>query len=375
MIDLKRLIRRRANVAGGANNDMGVFTPVYLNPTSREIQEIKNYGVGVKGVVNEDGNIYAWPALIIHRKLNDYLAASKDSLRVSIDDGQRFGYFPGWGWDFDENRRFNEEGAKKNIRRFKSIYEQYYPLQGETMYFYGIKDKGPGPYPHTYEEVFEDEITAGKTTLSHDIEDRNIAICIIDDKIFEGHAHAAIISDYLDQNFGVKLNNKYKRPRIFDAPNFLTDMQNDDVDNIKKHINKLAFAHRVDDGDNPGIFLETDSLYNYDERTAAFLLKHEYRGYGIYDDNDYGDDLLQYRKIAKRLIKKSEFIHCHNCGWDNGDYMYDENGKLLSWVPDPKTKKFKELENNQIYKNRKDYEDKNPEHKCPECGKQELDID
>ena len=76
-----------------------------------------------------------------------------------------------------------------------------------------------------------------------------------------------------------------------------------------------------------------------------------------------------------RLKKIAEYIHCHNCGWDNGDFLYEADGTLQGWAPKKDTKRFKELDKKQIYKTLKDFEEKNPDGICPKCGKQELDID
>lgn len=75
----------------------------------------------------------------------------------------------------------------------------------------------------------------------------------------------------------------------------------------------------------------------------------------------------------KRLIKKSEYVYCNDCGFDNGDFMYSDN-ELMEWVPNKNTKKFKQLEKNQVYKSREIYDKENPEDICPKCGKT-LSID
>jgi len=85
--------------------------------------------------------------------------------------------------------------------------------------------------------------------------------------------------------------------------------------------------------------------------------------------------IFNHAKNQGRLIKKAEYLHCHNCGWDNGDFMYNEDGTLQDWVPDSKTKKFKKMDKNQVYKTHKEFDEKNSEKICPKCGQQELDID
>lgn len=98
------------------------------------------------------------------------------------------------------------------------------------------------------------------------------------------------------------------------------------------------------------------------------------------------------------------YLHCHNCGWENDDFLEDYGGnsgyikyflgetlrelvKPDQEVPYPFTRKqmykrfIKELKHlywlnfKQEYKTQVDYEKKNPEHLCPKCGAKELDID
>lgn len=84
----------------------------------------------------------------------------------------------------------------------------------------------------------------------------------------------------------------------------------------------------------------------------------------VTDVSDEEDSILDLNKlmepavanlIKKRMQKMGAYIHCHNCGWDNGDFGYP--GK------------------DTIYKTEEEYENKNPDRKCPKCGAQELDID
>jgi ubiquitin C-terminal hydrolase len=55
--------------------------------------------------------------------------------------------------------------------------------------------------------------------------------------------------------------------------------------------------------------------------------------------------------------------------------MYNDDGTLQSWVPSPDTKKFKKLKENQVYKTEEEFYKKNPDWKCPKCGKNELYMD
>jgi hypothetical protein len=77
----------------------------------------------------------------------------------------------------------------------------------------------------------------------------------------------------------------------------------------------------------------------------------------------------------KRLVKKAEYVHCHACGWDNGDFLRNADGTLKMWAEDLGPKKFQKLDDIQIYKSWEEFKSKNPEGVCPICHKQELDVD
>ena len=98
------------------------------------------------------------------------------------------------------------------------------------------------------------------------------------------------------------------------------------------------------------------------------------------------------------------YVHCHSCGWDNDDFLEDYGGNkgyIKNFIkpsikeiikPDNKCKNpisrkrmFKRLiaeikklywlNFKQEYGTFKNYSKVNPEHICPKCGKNELDVD
>ena len=92
------------------------------------------------------------------------------------------------------------------------------------------------------------------------------------------------------------------------------------------------------------------------------------------------------------------YLHCHNCGWDNGDFGLTEiKLRMLKWdlkdiihpnyashVKHPHftilkfvckdiVGVFRSL--TQKYKTFEDFKNKNPDQICPKCGSKRLDVD
>jgi hypothetical protein len=84
------------------------------------------------------------------------------------------------------------------------------------------------------------------------------------------------------------------------------------------------------------------------------------------------------KKKASRLkrIIEAEFVYCDECHWDNGDFMYNDDGTMQGWAEDLKgTKKMKSLQKDQVYKSRKEFDEKN-KGTCPKCGAEDsLHLD
>lgn len=233
----------------------------------------------------------------------------------------------------------------------------------------------------------------------HDASNRDFALCYIDGEVLAGDVHPKVIQDFLKnrKQSGKKIILDFfeTHPDTFKwiqkqeiLNNFEQNgevpyeiaMQYAEFDRKEQKYNSLdnlpiAFGHIC--MDQKAVFIEKNSMQNVDMDTVAQAVSVEFPGYGIYNDDSYspsGGKTISYEKVA-RLVKKSEYVHCHNCKFDNGDFMYDDDGNLLSWVPGKDTKKFKILKEQQIYKNYKEFNEKNPDKICPICGKHELDID
>lgn len=148
-----------------------------------------------------------------------------------------------------------------------------------------------------------------------DIGTRRAAICYINGELYESpRTHAACINEYLQDNHLGKLRNLYHRPYISDQQSteyseeeledMLDSMSDKEYDEyiIAENIQSLAFAHKIN---NYTINLETDTLYNVDLNTVIKLIKQEYPGCTIYNDNQYDDVRQTFKKLAKDLRKKA----------------------------------------------------------------------
>jgi Zn finger protein HypA/HybF involved in hydrogenase expression len=115
-----------------------------------------------------------------------------------------------------------------------------------------------------------------------------------------------------------------------------------------------------------------------EHKKVVDIMKNKYQmNHNMKDslDDTLSDKLKSSNTKTSSFKKEAVYLHCHNCDWDNGDFMYNDDGTLQDWVPDKNTKRFKKMDKSQIYKTETEFEEKNPERKCPMCGKQELDMD
>lgn len=144
---------------------------------------------------------------------------------------------------------------------------------------------------------------------SHDINNRDKAIIVINGEIYEGRAHAECINDYYEDH---DLDDHYLSS-AFDRPSY---------DKIKRFVDQVVFAHLVES--EKAIYLETWSLENISMQEAASMLKTKYSDYSIYNDDmqveeydEATDDYVDKYKLimAKRLIRKAEVNY--------SDFLYD----------------------------------------------------
>lgn len=130
-----------------------------------------------------------------------------------------------------------------------------------------------------------------KVLATHDVYNREEAIAIINGEVYMGSDHSHIISQYL-RDYAQYNNSSMTRP---DAKKIIKKKEND--------IESIAFAHYVEDDDCIGhtIFLETESLENISRDEAVRILRENFPGTEIYDDDSYpgtdGDKNL-YTRIA-----------------------------------------------------------------------------
>lgn len=122
-----------------------------------------------------------------------------------------------------------------------------------------------------------------------------------------------------------------------------------------------------------------EKIYNYrnilsqfGDINAKFQLVDPY---DVFLLEDYITDNGLVANLNKRLLKNSQYVHCHNCGWDNNDFLLNDDGSKNGWADSMQDRKFKRLYKEQTYHSLKEFNEKNPNAICPECGAQELDID
>lgn len=122
-----------------------------------------------------------------------------------------------------------------------------------------------------------------------------------------------------------------------------------------------------------------EKIYNYrnilsqfGDINAKFQLVDPY---DVFLLEDYITDNGLVANLNKRLLKTSQYVHCHNCGWDNNDFLLNDDGSKNGWADSMQDRKFKRLYKEQTYHSLKEFNEKNPNAICPECRAQELDID
>lgn len=296
----------------------------------------------------------------------------------------------------NENAIYIEQNSMQNVdlnmvaNAIKQKYPSYNIYNDDSF-------KGEGGNPSDYEKVAKIKRLIKKS--KHGLYNRDLAFCYIDGEIFTGRIHPDIIQEYLlkRKEIGKRVLNDYfkKHPNkyneeeknsIFDyfekydyIPSEITMQYSEynryggiyiSIDDLP-----LAFGHIV--YNDKAIYVENDSLQNIEMDIVVQCIKDKYPEYNVYNDDSYnqiGGSPGNYEKVAK-LIKKSQYVHCHNCGWDNGDFIESDNGELMSWVKNKREKTIKKIKEEQEYNSYKEYKEKNPEGICPKCNKKQLDID
>lgn len=137
-------------------------------------------------------------------------------------------------------------------------------------------------------------------TGRHDKDTRWYAILYINGEFFESGSHAGCLKKYMDKNNIEYDNNMY----------FRNDTQ--EIINENDIINECAFLHLVDEETNindedPGIYVETDTLQGISMEQLIPKIKQQYSSYEIYDDNDIieqTDFSEKYKRLAGVQIRE-----------------------------------------------------------------------
>lgn len=109
---MKRLIKGEWFDSGSID---GVEIATYINPTSKEIAEIKNSNqhLAVRGVIYDNGDIIAWNGNIVHISINSLI-----NNNIDIENTFRFSVENEVMWIFDGNRMRTTDEAKKLIIKY-----------------------------------------------------------------------------------------------------------------------------------------------------------------------------------------------------------------------------------------------------------------
>ena len=231
---------------------------------------------------------------------------------------------------------------------------------------------------------------------THNYDTRDEALLYIDGNIMIGNNHPDMINEYLKEYHSGVLDNivdefqETNQNINGEEADWESVMQFSEYErsngNIKSIDNiGLAFGHIVYDEVNnetdeeydQAVYLETNSITNVTLDEVVTAIKSELGDIPIFDDDSYsslGGFADRYVKISK-LTKMSQYVHCHNCGWDNNDFLLNDDGTKNGWSEGMQDRKFKRLYKEQKYHSLKEFKEKNPNGICPECGSKELDID
>lgn len=201
----------------------------------------------------------------------------------------------------------NNVDVNEVINTFKKSYPNYDIVieeDDDESYNEYIKQYGD---PEYIKERFGNKLDY--RNASHDYDNRDKAIAIINGEVFVGNIHMKLVKDYLEEKTknGEELNNSYYRLNLNEEQSLMGDKEDEKI--IKEVIHSIAFAHISDNK----IYLEEHSLYNITLEEATNILKANYPNVEIYNDDDYSMDAFEneYKRIAQhnkisKLKKQSE---------------------------------------------------------------------
>ena len=384
-------LKKIAEIYDGFKNSEKYYE-VFKNPSDKEIEEIKKSSgyASIRGVILSDGTIYSWPGDILHDDINNHI-------NEKIDINQfRFACEPRRGWIIDLNKNFTKQQGLEMIKKYNSILSRFGDIQ-ETFFIFFASDFKQHNSIHLFHYEIDEELAQMASNFSNKLTKKAEAYSGFEldgifHEVFKNPTNSEIQECKKEYN---SIRGVINNEGIFVWPGEIWHKQLQRIVQDPVDINGFRFAY--DNG------WEFNTTYNYDLEDVLKIIDDNYNLFNnmgdlnktMYigpDKNGEYYEIMGYDKLKAviqdknimifnytnkktRLKKIAEYIHCHNCGWDNGDFLYEADGTLQGWAPKKDTKRFKELDKKQIYKTFKDFEEKNPDGICPKCGKQELDID
>ncbi|MFW6009533.1 MAG: hypothetical protein ACOCP8_09755 [archaeon] len=102
----------------GGKSPAGSFIEIFVNPTSNEIKDVKkNSSDSIRGVIN-NGEMYIWPAGILHYQINDVI--KKEGKIINIDNF-RFAYNPNNGWTLECQNIYTSEQVLEWFKKYNDL--------------------------------------------------------------------------------------------------------------------------------------------------------------------------------------------------------------------------------------------------------------
>lgn len=84
---MKRLIKK-AEIFNGINYN-GNYYEIFKNPTANEWNIVQDYGQNIRGLITSAGDLYIWPASILHDELKKYLnLVEMETISLIVENGQ-----------------------------------------------------------------------------------------------------------------------------------------------------------------------------------------------------------------------------------------------------------------------------------------------
>lgn len=115
-------IGKNQDIYNAGIDSMGKQFEVYINPESDEIEITKKNGNGsVRGVIN-NGEMYIWPAGILHFQVNNLITLTPGN-KVNID-GFRFAYEINNGWLLEAQKKYTSDEILNMFEQNKNLLSQ-----------------------------------------------------------------------------------------------------------------------------------------------------------------------------------------------------------------------------------------------------------